>query len=67
MTFTPTDTLDYNTTTTQTTIQVLKAHLTVTAKSASKTYGASLPLLSDTITGLVNGDPLAVVIGGFRR
>jgi photosystem II stability/assembly factor-like uncharacterized protein len=63
VTFTPTDTADYSSVTTTTTIQVLKAHLTVTASNATKTYGASLPTFSDTITGFVNNDPPTVVSG----
>ena len=45
------------------TLTVTKAHLTVTAGSASITYGESIPAPSATISGFVNGDTLAVVTG----
>jgi len=54
---------DYAVTLTPGTLTVTKAPLTVTADSATKVYGASLPALSDQITGFVNGDTLKVVSG----
>jgi hypothetical protein len=44
-------------------IMVNKAVLTVTAKSASRVYGAANPALTYTITGYKNGDPSKVVTG----
>jgi hypothetical protein len=46
-------------------LTVTKAHLTVTARPLSRTYGAANPALSAdyTITGFVNGDPSTVVSG----
>ncbi len=42
---------------------VTKAHLTVTANNASKTYGDANPTLSTTVTGFVNGDNSSSVTG----
>lgn len=42
---------------------VVPATLTVTADNKSKIYGADNPLLTDTITGFVNGDSPSVVAG----
>ena len=39
------------------------AALTVTVNAASKTYGASIPTFTDTITGFVNGDNSSVISG----
>ncbi len=41
------------------TMTVNKAALTVTADDKSMTYGGTFPTLTDTTTGLVNGDTLA--------
>jgi hypothetical protein len=40
-------------------LAITKAHLTVTANDASKTYGDANPLLSSTVSGFVNGQNLA--------
>ena len=45
------------------TIAVTKAPLTITADAKSKRYGAVLPQLSTTVTGLVNGDNNATIAG----
>ncbi|MCY2945235.1 MAG: MBG domain-containing protein, partial [Planctomycetota bacterium] len=45
------------------TIAVTKAPLTITADAKSKRYGAILPQLSTTLTGLVNGDNNANIAG----
>ncbi len=45
------------------TLTVNKAHLTVTADAKSMVYGGSVPTLTATISGFVNGDLLAVVSG----
>src|SRR5208337_1620369 len=65
VTFTPTDTADYNsvTATATATINVSQAQLTVAADDESMTYGSSVPALTDTITGFVNGDDAGVVSG----
>jgi murein DD-endopeptidase MepM/ murein hydrolase activator NlpD len=44
-------------------LTVSKAPLTITADSASITYGNALPALRATISGFVNGDTLNVVTG----
>ena len=54
--FTPTDTADYNIVTATAMINVISTPLTVTATNATKVYGSSNPVLTGTITGLVNGD-----------
>ncbi len=45
-------------------VTVKKAALTVTAKNLSKVYGAPLPTLTYTISGLVNGDSIATATSG---
>jgi hypothetical protein len=45
------------------TLTINKAHLTVTADPKTKLYGAAVPALSATYTGLVNNDTAAVVAG----
>ncbi|MFI5458998.1 MAG: MBG domain-containing protein, partial [Isosphaerales bacterium] len=45
------------------TLTINAANLTVTANKQSMTYGNSLPMLTDTITGFVNGDTTSAVIG----
>jgi uncharacterized delta-60 repeat protein len=44
-------------------VAVTPAILTVTARSATKVYGATLPPLTYTIAGFVNGDTASVVSG----
>lgn len=44
-------------------LTVTKAPLTVTANNQTKVYGAPVPALTYTITGLVNGDALSAVSG----
>ena len=63
VTFTPADTADYNSVTATTTLNVAQAQLTVTARDQSMTYGSSVPALTDTITGFVNGDDASVITG----
>jgi len=53
VTFTPTDTNSFTTTSTEVTINVLKAGLTVTAESTSKVFGAALPAFTATYDGFV--------------
>ena len=54
--FTPSDTNLYRRATNNVTINVLKKSLVITANNRSKVYGASLPFLSLTYNGFVNGD-----------
>jgi hypothetical protein len=63
VTFTPTDSTDYTTRSVSVTLTVNKAALTVTAKSASRTYGVANPTFSDTITGFVLGQGLGALSG----
>jgi protocatechuate 3,4-dioxygenase beta subunit len=42
---------------------VTPAHLTITADNKGKVYGASLPALTFTLSGFVNGDTASVVSG----
>ena len=63
VTFTPTNTISYNTATASVPLTVNKATLTVTAGNASRAYGAANPTFTDTITGFVNGDTSSVVSG----
>jgi len=63
VTFTPNDTADYNPVSGSTTVNVFKAHLTVTADPKSMAAGAPVPSLSARLTGFVNGDTIASVGG----
>lgn len=56
VTFTPIETVNYVAATTNVSITVLQKDLTVTADSKSKVYGAALPTLTASYSGLVNGD-----------
>jgi hypothetical protein len=47
------------------TLTVNPASLAVTADSPSKTYGAALPTLTYTESGLVNGDTTSVFSGAL--
>jgi len=59
MTFTPTDTTDYNNVTTTVQINITPPPLTITANSQSKVYGAPLSALTAGYSGFVNGDTAA--------
>jgi subtilisin-like proprotein convertase family protein len=61
VTFTPQDSANYETVTTNVAITVLRKPLTIAANSAAKVYGAALPPFAATITGLVNGDTPATL------
>jgi hypothetical protein len=63
VTFTPTDSTDYNPVSTTVTVNVARATLTVTADNKSRYYGAANPTLTYGITGFVNSDPASVVSG----
>ncbi len=56
MTFTPTDTSTYESVSAQTTLDVHRMPLTITAQDSTKVYGASLPPLAVAYSGFVNGD-----------
>jgi hypothetical protein len=60
VTFTPANTTDYATTTASVTIDVLPATLTVTTVSKTKTYGATFSAFSGSVSGLKNGDTIAI-------
>ena len=49
---------NYNLTFVDGALTINKAHLTVTANNASKTYGDTNPALSATVSGFVNGETL---------
>jgi len=63
VTFTPTDSADYNSTTASVPLTVTPALLTVSALSFTRAYGQSNPPLLYNITGFVNGDTSSVVSG----
>ena len=54
--FTPTDSVNYTTTTSTVPITISAAGLTITAKDATRYYGAADPVFGGTITGTVLGD-----------
>ncbi len=56
VTFMPTDTADYATTTQSVVLEVDPAPLTVTANPQTIVYGSPIPTLTYTATGFVNGD-----------
>ncbi|HMC67909.1 MAG TPA: MBG domain-containing protein, partial [Mycobacteriales bacterium] len=56
VTFTPTDTVSYSTVTSHASINVLKATASVTPAAASKTYGATDPTFTGTLTGFLARD-----------
>ena len=61
VTFTPTDTNSYSAVTTNVSINVLKAALTIAAVNTNKIYGAAVPGFSASYAGFVNGDTVAVL------
>ena len=61
--FTPTDTTDYGPVTATATINVNRATLLITAKSATRVYGQKNPAFTVTYAGLINGD-LPSSLGG---
>ena len=54
--FTPTDTLDYSSVTSSVSLIVSPAPLSVTASSASRSYGQNNPLFGGSLTGVTNND-----------
>ncbi|PZR39140.1 MAG: hypothetical protein DI538_07605 [Azospira oryzae] len=59
--FTPTNAGNYNSATGAISIDVNKAPLSVKANNDSRTYGASNPALTTSITGFVNGETQTVI------
>jgi uncharacterized repeat protein (TIGR03803 family) len=57
--FTPDDTVNYNSTTATVLLDVLRAPLTITADNKAKVYGDALPILTASHAGFVNGDTAA--------
>jgi uncharacterized delta-60 repeat protein len=62
-TFTPTDTADYNSASGSTTINILKAPLTVTANNQTRVYGTPNPTFAVSYAGFVTGDTPASLGG----
>jgi len=60
-TFTPQDTNNYVSVTASNLVTVTKASLVITADDKTKVYGAALPELTATYSGLVNGDNAAAL------
>ena len=58
---------NYTITYTGANLTITKANLTVTADAQSKIYGASDPVLTYKVTGLVNNDAATVVSGTLKR
>ena len=56
VTFTPTDTTNYATATKTVSLTVNQAALTVVADNKSMVYGATIPTLTGTLTGVLAGD-----------
>ena len=59
VTFTPNDTSSFLPVTTNVTINVLKAPLTITANDTNKVYGTALPAFTASYNGFTNGDTVA--------
>jgi hypothetical protein len=59
VTFTPSDTADYNNASQSVTLVVDKATLTVTADDAARNYGVANPTFTASYSGFVNGETLA--------
>jgi hypothetical protein len=56
VTFTPTDTVNYQSSTSSVSLTVNKAPLSISANNASRVYGAPNPAFSGAVNGSVNGD-----------
>jgi len=61
VTFTPEDLTNYQPTSTNVIVNVLKALLTITANDATSLYGTPLPSFTVSYGGFVNGDTLALL------
>lgn len=62
-TFTPADTNNFNTISTNVLLTVVPAPLVITADDAIRPYGQTNPLFTASIAGFVNGDAEAVLAG----
>jgi len=62
-TFVPADAVNYLNVTTNRSMDVLPAPLTISAVNASKVFGASLPVFTAAGSGFVNGDSMASLAG----
>ena len=56
VTFTPTDTTNYQSATSSVLLTVNKVPLSIGANDASRTYGAANPMFSGSVNGAINGD-----------
>jgi hypothetical protein len=63
VTFTPSDTTNYDAVIGSVNVTVSKATLTVIANNASRTYGAANPAFTASYTGFVNGDTSGALTG----
>jgi hypothetical protein len=63
VTFTPTDTSDYNTANGSVSLTVNKAMLLVSANNVNKSVGAANPTLTFSYSGFVNGESAAILSG----
>jgi hypothetical protein len=63
VTFTPTDSQDFNTSSATVHLDVQPATIIVTAADATMTYGDSVPSIGSTFGGFVNGDDGSVISG----
>jgi hypothetical protein len=64
VTFTPNDSTDYATVTSNVSLVVNPVQLTVTANAASRAYGAANPVFTAAFSGFVNGDSAAKAVSG---
>jgi hypothetical protein len=62
-TFAPTDAVNYVTVTTNRSIDVLRAPLTISAANTTKVFGTPLPVFTANGSGFVNGDSMATLSG----
>ncbi len=65
VTFTPADLISFNAVTASVQITITPAPLLITADHASRAYGQTNPLFSASITGYVNGDDSADLLGAL--
>ena len=63
VTFTPTDLINFNAVTTSVPITITPAPLLVSVDNAARAYGQTNPVFSASITGYVNGDDQADLLG----
>jgi hypothetical protein len=61
--FTPNDTFDFNTITSNVTLVVTPVQLSITANSFTRVYGQSIPTLTASYIGFVDGQGVSVLTG----